>query len=138
LKLPCAFLHPAFFDMETVQDAVEHRRQNEAGDGDEQEAGEQGVTSGEYFDAIGLQTIAQGAHAGENHRGVNKCIDQTHAAEIHIARHANGERHEDSKKAKQQVLPEPIEKPPHRNDGLLPVFKLQEMAHGRDACIAFS
>ena len=69
---------------------MEDRCQHEAGGDDDDEAGEDGVETGEHLAGLGLQ-LRRRAHAGKDHRGVEECVGQRHAFETGVAGDADGQ-----------------------------------------------
>ncbi len=82
--------------METVQHAVQHRRQHQRRGHDEQQAGIQREQAGEQFAGIALRRIHR-AHAAEQHGGVQKRVHRRQVFEADVAGHA--ERHREHQHA---------------------------------------
>src|SRR4051812_1561794 len=75
-----------------MYEAMEHWREQDAGDHQHHHAGVQGVDSGEQFAPLRLQLRVDGSHAAEQHRRVQVRVDPVHALEIAVAEHADRER----------------------------------------------
>ncbi len=76
--------------MEFVHEAVVDGGEDDADAGDEGEAAEQGVRAGEDFAGGGVER-ADGAHAGEDHRGVYIGVHPAHFFKVMVADHADAE-----------------------------------------------
>ena len=104
---------------------MEHRRQDEAGDADEQQSAIDGVEAGEDLTAIG-RGLAVRPHAPEDHRRRAEGFDRAHALEIAIADHADDERDENDGEAKRDIDGKPPREGPARGERLPAMFEPRE------------
>src|SRR5690349_12338835 len=81
-------------DVEPVEDSVDDRREHDSRDGENGEARIEGVDAGEELARHGLRNVHR-THAGEDHRGVEECIEPAQRFGPCITAHADGERSAD-------------------------------------------
>ena len=88
--------------MESVQEAVDDRRKNNADNADQSDAAEERITAGEDFPRIRLQR-GDRTHARKNHRRVQEGVNPRQLFKNMIADHAEAERYYDDDRAKAHV-----------------------------------
>ena len=64
---------------------------------------------GENLRAVMLQ-LAHRPHAGQDHGGIHKGINEPHALEAHVARHADGQRHNDGAQSHKAMAQQALRK----------------------------
>ena len=80
--------------MKLVQETEHDRGHDNADDRNERQSTEQGVTTGEQFAGIGLQSDRR-PHPGQNHRGVEEGVNPGQLLQEVIANHANAKTNGD-------------------------------------------
>jgi hypothetical protein len=76
--------------MEVVEEAMEDGGEEEGDGGEEDDAAEEGVEGGEEFGGVGAHGV-DGAHAGEDHGGIEEGVDPRKAREVMITEDADAE-----------------------------------------------
>lgn len=77
-------------EMEVVEEAVEDGGEEEGDGGEEDDAAEEGVKGGEEFGGVGAHGV-DGAHASEDHGGIEQGVDPWQVGEVMIAEDADAE-----------------------------------------------
>ena len=77
-------------EMEVVEEAMEDGGEEEGDGGEEDDAAEEGVEGGEEFGGVGAHGV-DGAHAGEDHGGIEEGVDPREAREVMITEDADAE-----------------------------------------------
>jgi hypothetical protein len=77
-------------EMEVVEEAMEDGGEEEGDGGEEDDAAEEGVEGGEEFGGVGAHGI-DGAHAGEDHGGIEEGVDPRQACEVMVTEDADAE-----------------------------------------------
>src|ERR1051325_8724693 len=95
--------------MKSVEEAMEDRRENNAGGDEGDEAGIERVEGGEDLSRNRLHRIDR-PHAAEDHRGVQQCVDPGKMFQKMIAENADGERTGDKAHRRARVAAQPAEK----------------------------
>ncbi len=85
------------FQVELVEEPVENRGENKTDGGNEGQAAEEGIATGEELAGTGVKG-GQGAHAGENHGRVHEGVEPGEAFETVVASHADGQSAEDNER----------------------------------------
>jgi len=105
-----------------MQRPVNDGRQNDSRHGDQQQAAEQGIATGEDFPGVRLQGRDR-PHAGQNHRRIFKCIHPAHVFKEMITGHADAQRDRDQCLAQQKTIYHPPVKRLARQQRTGAVFK---------------
>jgi hypothetical protein len=76
--------------MKTVKEAMDHRREQYAGDRDEDQSAEKRVERGEEF-CGGTVQFVHGPHAAEQHRGIQERVEPRQGGKVVIAEDPDAE-----------------------------------------------